>query len=61
VALSVIPHGAKGSVTTAVSFSEYRQIAGANSDQDITLEGQISFMGLDNTYELYLSDAKVLA
>jgi hypothetical protein len=59
VALSIIPHSALGSVTTGVSFSEYREIARGDSDQDVTVEGQISFMSLDNSHELYLSDAKV--
>jgi hypothetical protein len=57
MSISVIPHGVRGSVSTGVPFSEYREIV--QSDRDITLEGEIEYMELDNSHELYLSDAKV--
>ena len=59
VALSIIPQGIGGVVSTGVPFSEYEEIAQPKSGQDITLEGDISYMDLDHTHELFLSDCKL--
>lgn len=56
--VSIIPYGVdEGCVTSAVSFSKYREIA--QSDQDITLEGEISYIESHTTCELCLSHAKL--
>jgi hypothetical protein len=59
VVLSIIPRNVAGSVSAVVPHSEYHQIRGAKSEQDVTLEGEISFMDSNDTHELFLSDAKV--
>jgi hypothetical protein len=54
----IIPHGVEeGCISTGVPFSKCREIA--QSDQDITLEGEISYIELDTTCELCLSHAKL--
>ena len=59
VAISIIPHGVMGCVNAGVSLSEYHQIASRKPEEDVTLEGQISYMDLDHAHELFLSDAKL--
>lgn len=60
VVLSIILHGVAGFVSAEVSFSEYHEIRSAKSEQDVTLEGEISsYMDLNNTHGLFLSDAKL--
>jgi hypothetical protein len=56
--ICIIPHGVdEGCVTSAVSFSKYREIT--QSDQDITVEGEISYIESHTTCELCLSHAKL--
>jgi hypothetical protein len=60
VVLSIILHGVAGLVSAEVSFSEYHEIRSAKSEQDVTLEGEISsYMDLNDTHQLFLSDAKL--
>jgi hypothetical protein len=59
VALSIIPHGVIGCVNAGVSLSEYHEIASREPEEDVTLEGEISYMDLDHDHELFLSDAKL--
>ena len=59
MALSVIPSGVTGYVNAGVSWSEYHAIVSRKSEGDVTLEGKISYMDLDHTHELFLSDAKL--
>ena len=60
MALSIIPNGVIGSVNAGVSRAEYNAIANGQPEDDVTLEGRISYMDLDHTHELFLSDAKLL-
>ena len=59
VAVSIIPKGAEGSVSTGISLSEFEKIGRASSGDDITLEGEISYMDFNSTHELFLSQAKL--
>jgi hypothetical protein len=59
VSLSIIPRGVRGCVNVGVSWSEYREIASRKPEEDVTFEGEISYMDLDDFHELFLSDAKV--
>ena len=59
VSLSIIPRGVRGCVNVGVSWSEYHEIASRKPEEDVTFEGEISYMDLDHAHELFLSDAKL--
>ena len=59
VSLSIIPRGVRGCVNLGVSSSEYHGIASRKPEEDVTFEGEISYMDLDDFHELFLSNTKV--
>ena len=61
VSLSIIPRGVMGCVNVGVSRSEYHEIASRKPGEDVTFEGEISYMDLEHFHELFLSDPKLHA
>ena len=59
VSLSIIPRGVRGCVNVGVSGSEYQEIASRKPEEDVTFEGEISYIDLDHNHELFLSNAKL--
>ena len=59
VSISISLDKVKGCVNIGIPWSEYDKIANRKRLDDVTYEGEISYMDLDHNHELFLSNAKL--